>query len=78
MLVADEVSSARHYYKLTACFFGKRYRTLVDSPTLPLSLFFSWLLERRIGPDREQKFTLSGFGMPNAQIEFVSTDRKLK
>jgi hypothetical protein len=38
MLVAGEVSSARHYYRLRACLFGKRYRTLVASPAFSVSL----------------------------------------
>jgi hypothetical protein len=41
MLVAGEVSSARHYYKLRACLFGKRYRTLVASPTFSIISLFS-------------------------------------
>ena len=74
------MSSARHYYKLTACFCGKRYRTLIDSPTLPFSLFFStaWTKDRARSRAESQKFPLSGFGMPNVQIRLVSTDRELK
>jgi hypothetical protein len=66
--VACQVSSARQYYKLKACLFWKRYRTLVASPTSSLRCSLDGL--------NEQVGHLSGFGMPNVQIEFSSVDRK--
>jgi hypothetical protein len=44
--VACQVSSARQYYKLKACLFWKRYRTLVASPTSSLGCSLDGLNEQ--------------------------------
>lgn len=38
MLVAGQVSFARYYNKLMACFFGKRYRSSIASPTFSVDV----------------------------------------